>query len=403
MPDFSYVARDPAGREVAGVQTANSPADAAAQLAARSLFPTTISPVVPKAPAFQLGKGRVSTAQIASFYGQLADLLHSGVPLLRSMDILSDQSSNPRLKEVLVSIRGDVSEGQRLAEAFRKHPSVFSELAVSMVRAGEEGGFLEEALQRVATFTEHQEEMKGRVVGAMVYPLFLLSACIIVVVGMLLFLVPQFAPIFQRLEEEGQLPTATVILLAFSGLVRNYGLPIAAVFVIAIWQLRSFLATERGRVFFDTWTIRMQMIGPILRSLAVARFCRVLGTLLKNGVPILNSLRISKDATGNRVLSEAIAAAADNISAGKSLARPLAASGQFSREVVEMIAVGEEANNLEQVLINVADNMERRTYRQLDLFVKLLEPVMLLLMACLIGFVVIALLLPVFQGAGSLG
>jgi general secretion pathway protein F/type IV pilus assembly protein PilC len=143
-------------------------------------------------------------------------------------------------------------------------------------------------------------------------------------------------------------------------------------------------------------------MGAIVRSLAIARFCRILGTLLKNGVPILNSLRIAKDATGNKVLAEAISSAADNISSGKSLARPLASSGQFSREVVEMITVGEEANNLEQVLLNIADNMERRTYRQLDLMVRLLEPAMLLLMAVLIGFVVIALLLPVFQGAGTI-
>ena len=169
----------------------------------------------------------------------------------------------------------------------------------------------------------------------------------------------------------------------------------------SVWLTRRYLATPEGRRKYDTWRLNIIGVGPIIRSLAVSRFCRILGTLLHNGVPILRSLQISKDATGNVVLSEAIGLAAENISAGKSLARPLKSSGQFSTEVVEMIAVGEEANSLETVLIDIADNMERRTNRQLELFVRLLEPVMLLLMAVVILYVVIALLLPVFQGAGA--
>jgi general secretion pathway protein F/type IV pilus assembly protein PilC len=322
---------------------------------------------------------------------------------LRSLEILEQQSSHPTVAAVMQDIRQEVADGSRLADAMRKHPKVFNDLALSMVRAGEEGGFLEDALKRIAVFTEHQEDLKNRVVGAMAYPAFLLTACVLIVTGMLIFLVPQFKPIFERLEERGELPMATIILLSFSEFLKSYGIWVGAGLVaFAVW-LVNYLKTDSGRLMVDGLRLKIKGLGPIVRSLAISRFCRILGTLLKNGVPILQSLRIAKDATGNKVLSEAIAIAAENISAGKSLARPLAASGHFPREVVEMISVGEEANNLEQVLLNIADNMEQRTYRDLELFVRLLEPIMLLLMGVLILFVMIALLLPVFQSAGALG
>jgi general secretion pathway protein F/type IV pilus assembly protein PilC len=185
--------------------------------------------------------------------------------------------------------------------------------------------------------------------------------------------------------------------------VQSYGLWLLLGLAVAGWLLRGYLRSEAGLLAIDTWRLKLKGVGPVVRNLAISRFCRMLGTLLKNGVPILQSLRIAKDATGNRVLGQAISAAADNVSSGKSLARPLAASGHFPREVVEMIAVGEEANNLEQVLINVADNMEQRTMRDLDLAVRMIEPLMLLVMGAIITFIMLALLMPVFQGSDALG
>jgi general secretion pathway protein F/type IV pilus assembly protein PilC len=285
----------------------------------------------------------------------------------------------------------------------RRHPRAFNELSVSMVRAGEEGGFLEDCLKRVAQFTEHSEDMKSRVTGAMVYPAFLMVACIGVVVWLMTYLVPKFEPIFARLREMGRLPGPTVLLLGFSDFMQAYWIWMVVALGLAFYFIRSYLLTEEGRFKVDGWRLRMKGMGPVVRNLAISRFCRMLGTLLKNGVPILQSLRIAKDATGNRVLEQAIASAADNVSSGKSLARPLGASGHFPREVVEMIAVGEEANNLEQVLINVADNMESRTMRDLDLAVRMIEPVMLLVMGAIITFIMLALLMPVFQGSDALG
>lgn len=391
------------GREVTGLLTAGSEQEVVTSLAGKSLFPTRIALAETEQKQQRAVGKKVRSRHLAVVYSQLADLLHSGVPLLRSLEILEQQSSIATVAAVLQDVRQQVAEGNRLADAMRRHPRVFNDLALSMVRAGEEGGFLEDALKRISVFTAHQEDLKNRVVGAMAYPLFLLGACLLIVAGMLIFLVPQFMPIFERLDERGELPVATVALLAVSRFLQNYGLWLAVGLIAGGMSFARYVSTDAGRMVVDVWRLKMKGLGPIVRSLAISRFCRILGTLLKNGVPILHSLRIAKDATGNKVLTEAIAAAAENISAGKSLARPLAASGHFPREVVEMISVGEEANNLEQVLINIADNMEQRTYRELELFVRLLEPMMLLLMGVLILFVMVALLLPVFQSAGALG
>lgn len=403
MPDFQYIARELSGREVTGLLTAGSEQEVVNSLAGKSLFPTRIALAETEERQQRAVGKKVRSKHLAVVYSQLADLLHSGVPLLRSLEILEQQSSHATVSAVLQEVRQDVAEGSRLADAMRKHPRVFNELALSMVRAGEEGGFLEDVLKRISIFTEHQEDLKNRVVGAMAYPAFLLVTCLVIVTGMLIFLVPQFQPIFERLEERGELPIATTMLLSSSAFVKSYGIWLfAGLGAGGVWCF-NFIKSDEGRTIVDKWRLKLVGLGPIVRSLAISRFCRILGTLLKNGVPILQSLRIAKDATGNKVLSDAIAVAAENISAGKSLARPLGASGHFPREVVEMISVGEEANNLEQVLLNIAENMEQRTYRELELFVRLLEPLMLLMMGIVILFVMIALLLPVFQSAGALG
>jgi len=401
MPDFEYVAREMSGRQVTGVLTAASKQDAVRTLAGQSLFPIQIDTAKTAESTEANRSKRVRSRHLVALYSQLADLLHSGVPLLRSLEILEQQASHPGLARVLQEVREQVADGTRLADAMNQHPRIFNELAVSMVRAGEEGGFLEDVLKRIATFTEHQEDLKSRVVGALAYPLFLLVMGIVVVTGMLLFFVPKFAPIFDGLAERGQLPLPTKLLLGFSQLLQNHGLWVIAGIVAIGWWGKQLLNSEEGRRRADTLRLKIWGLGPILRNLAIARFCRILGTLLRNGVPLLPSLRIAKDATGNKLLSEAIGTAAENISSGKTLARPLAASGQFSREVIEMITVGEEANNLEKVLLDIADNMERRTNRELELYVRLLEPIMLLVMATLILFVMVALLLPVFQSASA--
>jgi type II secretory pathway component PulF len=399
MPDFQYTAREATGRQVSGLLTAASKQEALSALAGKSLFPVSIDFAAESKAQRAGGGGRVRARYLTVFYTQLGDLLHSGVPLLRSLDLLERQTTNKTLKVVIQDVREQVADGARLADSMRRHPKAFGELAVSMVRAGEEGGFLEDVLKRIATFVEHQQELKARVVGAMVYPAFLFVMGSLIVAGMLTFFVPKFQRIFERIDKRMGLPWATKTLMSMSTVFQSYWWLMAVILVAGVALFTSWVKGKDGRRRFDIVRLNCPGVGRILRTLAIARFCRILGTLLKNGVPIIHALRIAKDATGNVVLAEAIGVAADNITAGRSLAQPLSASGQFPEEVIEMIAVGEEANNLEEVLIDVADGMERRTNRALDMFVRLLEPLMLTVMAGIILFVVIGLMWPILQSS----
>jgi general secretion pathway protein F/type IV pilus assembly protein PilC len=399
MSEFQYIARVLGGQQVDGVLTAGSEQEALAELAGRSLFPLQLALAPEAASQRRKRTRRVRPKHLAITYSQLADLLRAGVPLLRSLELLEHKTTHSGLRVVLESVRGDVAEGTRLAEAMHKHPRVFSDLAVSMVRAGEEGAFVEDVLKRIADFTDHQEMLKSRVTGAMVYPIFLMVMGTVVVIAMLTFFVPKFTPIFERMSSKGSLPAATTWLLALSDMLQRYGVVVLLMIAGVTMYVSRWARTDVGRLWFDRMRLRLFGIGPIFRSFAISRFCRILGTLLRNGVPILESLRIAKDATGNRVLSAAIADAADNVSTGKALAAPLGKCGEFPLEIVEMIAVGEEANNLEQVLIDGADTLERQTNRTLDLFVRMLEPVMLTVLAGMVLFVVIALLLPILQSS----
>ncbi|MDA1052674.1 MAG: type II secretion system F family protein [Planctomycetota bacterium] len=402
MPNFDYVALQGSGQEVSGREEAASEQDVSRMLAARDLFPVRIEPAAPRVAFSNWFTRGVRKRHVAVFYSQLSDLLRSGVPLLRALELLGRRTSSQPLQEVLHAVHDQVAEGTPLAEAMTLHPQAFSELAVSMVRAGEEGSFLDQVLKRVAVFTRKQQELKGQVIGALAYPVFLLTMGTIIVTGLLVFFVPKFAPIFERISARGELPWATTALLGFSGFLHDYGILLLVLIGVALFVGARYLATEAGRLRLDHLRLSAYGIGPVMQSLAISRFCRILGTLLTNGVPILRALRIAKDATGNRLLSNAIAAGSENIASGASLTEPLAASGYFPEEVVEMIAVGADSNNLEEVLIEIGDNLERDAQLRLELFVRLLEPVMLFLIAGLILFVVAALLLPIFQSSGVL-
>jgi general secretion pathway protein F len=406
MPDFTYEAMARTGSKSTGTIAANSEREAAMALDAKGLFPLSIA----KSRTQSTGSGstgffakRVKGRHLATFYSQLADLLHTGVPLLRSLELLERQSTNPTLQSVLRDIRGKVADGTGLAQSMAAHPRVFNELAVSMVRAGQEGGFLEDVLKRIAAFVEHQEDMKSKVIGAMAYPVFLAIAGFTVLNVLVIFFIPKFEPIFAKLKEKDDLPQLTMYLMGFSNFLRSWpGWLTGAVIVAA---LTYFVTWTRGagRVWADKRRIRLPLFGKIFLQLSLTRFTRILGTMLHNGIPILRALNIAKDSTGNRVLSMAIEKSAENVTAGEKLADPLRKSGYFPPDVVEMIAIAEESNNLEKVLIDISDSLEKRTARQLDLMVKLLEPIMLLIMASLTLVVVAGLLLPIFRMGRAVG
>jgi general secretion pathway protein F/type IV pilus assembly protein PilC len=396
MPDFTYEALANTGIRNQGTLTASSKHEVMSMLDARGLFPVRIE-LTKAGPVMGVGGKRVKSRHMASFFAQLADLLRAGVPLLRALQILEKQSSNPALSEILREVHVKVADGTSLADAMGQHPGAFTELAVSMVRAGEEGGFMEDVLERIANFTEHQEDLKSKVIGAMAYPIFLAVAGVVILNILVLVFVPKFEPIFKKLDEKGELPWLTTMLIGVSHFMLDYWWIVAIGCVAGFIGFRNWAKTDGGRILLDGWRLKLPSAGTIYLNLALSRFTRILGTLLKNGIPILQSLRIAKDSTGNRVLSMAIDHAAENVTAGNALAAPLGQCKYIPRDVIEMVSVGEESNHLEKVLLDIADGLERRTARQLELFVRLLEPVMLLVMAAITLLVVAGLLLPVFK------
>lgn len=396
MPDFAYTARALDGKRIDGTLNAGSEREAINVLTGRSLFPISVSTVA-EPQAMRIGGFRITDQTMVNFFASLSSLLRGGVPLLRALKILHDQASNQRLKSVLDDVVSRVEDGQTIGDAFARHPRVFNEITINLARAGGEGGFLEDAFDRVAQFIEHRSDLKARTVGALIYPVILASVGTLILIVLLTFFIPQFGELFGELRDRGKLPAATDWLLGFSELIQSYGLYLALFFAILSTFAWVQLKTDNGRRFVDRLKLRLPMFGSVFRNLAVSRFCRVLGTLLKNGVPLLKSLEISRDAAGNRVLAEAIDEAADNVTSGESLATPLRKSGQFPVTVTEMISVAEESNTLDSVLVGVADGLEKQTMRRLDLLVRMLEPMMLVVMASIIMVIVVALLLPILK------
>lgn len=399
LPEYTYVARDRTGQKKSGTLTAVSQQDVLQQLDSANLLPVEIK-ISKSAGAFQ--QKRVSGQVMANVYNQLAALLRSGVPLIRSLTVLANQTRKPALKNILEEIKAKVEEGEPLPACMARYPRVFSDMAVNMVRAGNEGGFLEDSLERVASFTEQQEDLKGRAAGALAYPIFLASVGTVVVTVLIVFFVPKFEPMFASLRSKGELPVATDLLLGFSQLLQSYWWLIAGGLVFGLLALAQFIQTQSGKYWMDRIKIKVPLFGSIFLNLAVARFCRVLGTLLNNGVPILKSLEISSRAAGNRILEASIMKASENITAGQKLAAPLAASKHFPPEVVEMISVAEESNTLEKVMVQISDSLERTTFRRMDVMVRLLEPLMLLLMAGVVFFIVLALMVPLLNSSSTI-
>ncbi len=303
------------------------------------------------------------------------------------------------MKFVLDHVYRRVEAGETLAEAMIRYPTVFGEMGIQMIRAGSEGGFLEESLTHVAEYTETQDDLKGRIIGALVYPVLLLVFLVGVVAAILLFVVPQFEDFFDDLARRGELPPMTQLLLSVSNQMPVILAVVVPLCIGGVVWYRYWSHTEKGRRIADRIKLKIPVAGPVYESFAVARFCRVLGTLLRNGVPIVKSLDISSDATGNRVLADAIQSASEQLSGGSRLATPLAESGCFPRSIIEMISVAEESNTLDTVLVEISVSLEKRNWRALDLAVKFIEPIMLILLGLVVLFLVMALLLPVFNMA----
>jgi len=396
VPTFSYKARNSTGTQVTGTLIADSSMAAARMLDERSLLPIEVEEEKAARGSLLTGGSRkVSLSKVGQMYEQLADLLRAGVPILRSLEVLAGQTSSPALGQVLREVRDDVSGGDALADAMRKHPRAFPELHAAMVRAGEKGGFLEDVLARLSEFVARQDALKNKFIGALIYPCVLLFGALGAVSFIMAYVVPKIRDVLSGQD----LPLPTVIVFGISDALRDHGLVLLGVTVVVIIALVLYLKSEMGKALWSRVQLRMIGFGKIYTMIAICRFCRVFGTMLANGIPILQSLKISKDATGNTVLADAIDEAAESVRAGESLAGPLSAANVFPPAIVDMIAVAEESNTLDKVLVEIANTQEERTARQIDFVMRMLEPLLLLMMGVMIATIAVALLVPILRMA----
>ena len=398
MAKFQYTARNLSGAKVSGHIEAEAESAAIQLLEKRELYPVDVWNSEKQQSTGSFG-GRISNRDLGVMYGQLSDLLGSGVPLLRAIRSLIKSTVNKRLAEVLKDIHRGVADGKSLYESMSEQPEVFPKLHTAMVKAGERASFIEEVLESLSGFLERLDELRGKVLGALVYPIMLVMLGGTVMVAALVFFVPRFEPMLAGIEKP--LPTEIVFLL--SECVRNYWLILLAGLAGIVLLFWSVIQSSSGKQAIERWRLKIPVVGTAMRMVAITRFCRILGTMLSNGVPILQALGISRDATGSALLAEDIENAIENVRAGEFLTPPLEAGGMFPEQVLAMISVAEESNQLEKVLLHIAESVERRTNQQVDQAVRLIEPVILCLVAAGIGFLALGLLLPIFTMASSLG
>ena len=398
MATYRYIARGPDGREVRGLMEGDSEAVVVRTLDENDLFPVSVSPEQGERAAGPAGGKRVRLSEVGVVYGQLGDLLEGGVPLLRSLETLIRATRPGALKQALRHVRDEVADGRALADAMAAHPNAFSSLHTAMIRAAEQGGFLEETLVNLSGFVERVDELRARVRGALIYPAVLTIAGVLALLGILLLIVPTFKQFFVDVP----LPLPTRALFAMSDLLL-YHWPILIVGGIAAGvAVGAAIRSPSGREAWQRLQLRLPVVGGLLRALAVSRFCRILGTLLRNGVGLLPALKISRDATGSDVLKVHIDEAAESVRGGEKLAEKLAESGFFAVDVIEMLAVAEESNQMEKVLLQVAEKVDRRAARQLDTMVRLMEPLILVVLTAAIGFMAVGIMYPILTMAQTL-
>ena len=389
MATFRYTAISASGERIEGTLVGDSEQAVLAELDSRQLTPVSVAPAAGGSDA---SSGRLPARQLGESYGQLADLLRAGVPLLRGLKLLGGRRSRPRVSRVFASLAQEVEKGSDLAAAMERRSDSFPTLHIAMVRAGERGGFLESVLAQLGVLVIKQAELTGKILGNMIYPAVLIVFGLGIAAVIFGVFVPQFRPMFARIE--GGLPLVTSVVFAVSDAITTYGLVSLAALGAAGAGIVAAMRRPDVKARIDQARLRLPVLGPIQRGIATARLCRLLGSMLANGVPMLAALRISRDAVGNPVMQRAIDAAAGAVQSGAALAPPLEASGLFDDDIVEMIRVGESANNLSEVLLTIADTIEARLDRLLNVAIRLIEPLLLVLIAGLVGMVAAGLLLP---------
>ncbi|MBX3473536.1 MAG: type II secretion system F family protein [Planctomycetes bacterium] len=346
--------------------------------------------------------GRVGSQALTDFTAQMAVLIDAGLPVVRSLKVLSKQQKPGPLKFVLEDVAESVETGSSLSEAFAAHPRVFDRLYVNMIKAGEAGGILDTILQRLADFMEKAQRLKKKVIGAMIYPIIVMSVAVMILTGIMIFVVPAFEQMFK--EQGFELPLMTQILVGVSNGIASWkGAVFVGVVVATGFGLMAWGRTPKGERFVDKMKLKIPIFGNIIKKAVTARFTRTLGTLVTAGVPILESLNICKNAIGNVVLGEAIDKVASSIKEGETIAGPLGETGLFDDLVVNMIDVGEETGELDKMLMKVADTFDTYVDIAVESLVSILEPILIVFMGGAIGFIVIALFMPLVGLIDAIG
>jgi len=408
MPLFAYSAVDAQGKTHQGTLEANNAADAAAAIKKKGQFPTNISETTAaaagKAPSkgfsfkFSLGggggTGKVPSKTLTVFTRQLSTLISAGLPLLRSLRTLGKQEKDANLKKIMLGLSESVEGGTTFSEALSQHPKAFNKLYVNMVKAGELGGVLEIVLTRLAEFAEKSQRIKGKVTSAMVYPLVVLTIAVGIVTFLMLFIVPKFEAIFKDMLGGRPLPFITQVIMDLSRFIQGNFLLIAGVIIVAVFAARFAMKMPGVAAAVDNYKLKIPLFGDMLTKTSVARFSRTLGTLVSSGVPILQALNITRDTAGNLRVSKAVESIHDNVKEGESMVTPMEASGIFPPMVVSMVQVGEETGQLPDMLTKVADVFEEEVDNAVSGLTSLLEPVMIVLLALVVGTIVVALFLP---------
>lgn len=340
-------------------------------------------------------KKRVSTRDVVIFTRQFATMINAGLPLVQSLSILAQQTENKTLKEVTKQVVYDVEAGNTLADALAKHPRSFPELYVNMVAAGEAGGILDTILLRLATFLEKNDALVRKVKGALVYPVVIISVAVIAVAVLLIFVIPTFASMFASVNMT--LPLPTRVVMGASNILLRYWYVMIGVAVVGLFALRSYYATPNGKKTIDGALLRSPVLGDLLRKTAVSRFTRTLGTLISSGVSILDGLEITAKTAGNRVIHDAIMQSRQSIAGGETIAGPLQTSGVFPPMVISMISVGEQTGGLDEMLAKIADFYDAEVDVAVSALLSLMEPVMIVVLGVIVGGMVVAMYLPIFD------
>jgi type IV pilus assembly protein PilC len=399
MPVFNYTARTLNGELQSGSIDLPTENDVIAHLRKNRMIVVKVQSA-PKDIKLSFGAS-VTTRDVVIFTRQFATMINSGLPLVQALDILAEQTENKALKDVTRTVVYDVESGHTLADALRKHPKAFSELYVNMVAAGEAGGILDTILLRLATFMEKNDALVRKVKGAMIYPGVSFSVAGLCIVILLIFVIPVFQDMFSSIGQ--QLPLPTRVVIGLSDLLKGFWWAIGGGIAATVFLIRRYYATPNGKLNLDRLMLNVPVLGDLIRKSAVSRFTRTLGTLIASGVSILDGLEITAKTAGNRVIHDAVMESRASIAGGETIAAPLQKSKVFPPMVISMIAVGEQTGGLDEMLSKIADFYDEEVDAAVEALLALMEPVMIVVLGAVVGGMIVAMYLPIFNMINAVG